>query len=243
MPGKANLIVAKRDDSIHFLIDCAQWVVCYNSSVGLLALLHGKPVITTGNAFYNYRGTGHRADSLSEAVRVGRVGLSPSSVEMITRLTAWFTFRKYSSFTATDVVREFELRKAHGYKDILVSRLRWDHHDIPLGRMKQSFPLSNRSYLWARIGMEPTAPKPKPTQTAPVKPKPSAPGAASKKSPTWGLMKRSIYQGAQIALRPTLNDKDRLRLAQDPIDFFSKAKWPPNQFFGRLLLDKSQRTY
>jgi hypothetical protein len=149
---------------------------------------------------------------------------------MITRLTAWFTFRKYSSFTATDVVREFELRKAHGYKDILVSRLRWDHHDIPLGRMKQSFPLSNRSYLWARIGMEPAAAKP--AQAAPGKPKPS-PNAASESGPTWGLIKRSIYQGAQIALRPSLTERDRRRLAEDPIDFFSKAKWGPNQFFGR----------
>jgi len=35
----------------------------------------------------------------------------------------------------------------------------------------------------------------------------------------------------------------RQKLKQNPIDFFQKAKWGPNRFFGRIILDRTQRSY
>jgi hypothetical protein len=251
MAGKANLIVAKADDNIHFLIDCARWVICYNSSVGLLALLHGKPTVTIGNAFYNYRGAGHRADTLADAVRKARLEPSAPSPEMVRRLAAWFMLRKYSTFSASDDIREFDRRKAHAYKDILVSHFRWDGSEFTLGRLKQVMPLSNRSYLWARICMEPRATpkaaKPNPAPAAKTQPAPKLASSGAAKQEVapggWGPMKRAIHKSARVALRSALTERDRQRLERDPVDFFKKAKWPPNRFFGRLLLDKSQRSY
>ena len=251
MSGQANLIVAKSDDNIHFLIDCARWVVCYNSGVGLLSLLHGKPTITIGNTFYNYSGAGHRAATLADAVSKARLEPTAPSPDMVRRLAAWFMLRKYSTFCANDDIREFDRRKAHAYKDILVTQFRWGGSEFKLGRMKQSMPISNQSYLWARIGMEPRAvPTPAtPNQAPSAKLVPAAPKPAAAAAPKpqvvrpWGPMKKAIHGSARIALRPTLNEKDRERLERDPVDFFKKAKWPPNRFFGRLLLDKSQRPY
>jgi len=251
MPGQANLIVAKADDNIHFLIDCARWVICYNSGVGLLALLHAKPTITVGNAFYNYEGAGHRAATLADAVRMARLEPSPASPDIVRRLAAWFMLRKYSTFSASDDIREFERRKTHAYKDILVTNFRWEKCEFALRRMKQAMPLSNRSYLWARIGMEPRAttkaakPSPAPAAKAPTALKPAPAGTAKHEvAPDgWGPLKKAIHGSARMALRSALTERDRQRLERDPIDFFKKAKWPPNRFFGRLLLDKSQRPY
>jgi hypothetical protein len=258
MPGRENLIVAKADDNIHFLIDCAKWVVCYNSGVGLLALLHSKRVFTVGNAFYNYEGAGYRAASLADALKAAQREPVPPSEEMIRRLAAWFTQRKYSTFIATDEVRDLGNRKTHGYKDILVTRFRLDDIDCPLGRMKATLPLAKQSYLSARIGMEPK-PAPKPAPAAPAKKSPSAPvsvkkPAASSNLPPnssntvtppqpWGYVRTLVHRTAQVALAPHLSEQDRARLRNNPTEFFQRAKWGPNRFFGRLLLDKSQRPY
>lgn len=222
--NRPNMIGADRRDNVHFLIDAADVVICYNSCVGLLALLHGKPTVTIGNAFYNYDGAGHCTSSLASAVAL--IGcVAPPSTEMIMRLAAWFHLRKYSTFVATDETREFEQRRAHAYGDVLVTHFRWSGMDICLQRQKVATPLSKRSYLWARIGMSPP------------------PSQAGHPVPSWGIKRRSIHRLAVVALSRSLSPSDRLRLKSNPIDFFQNAKWSPNRFFGRLLLDKSQRPY
>lgn len=222
MAGKPNLIVADRRDNVHFFIDVANVVICYNSGVGLLALLHGKPTITIGNAFYNYEGAGHRAASLAHAVEMIQKEISAPSAEMVARLAAWFHLRKYSTFVAMDEIREFERRRSHAYKDVLVTCFRWANFDIWLGRQRAAMPVSKRSYLWARIGMTP---------------------AHSGASPPWGIKQKVAHKVALLVLYFGLSAHDRKRLKSNPIDFFKRAKWPPNRFFGRLLLDKSQRPY
>lgn len=151
---KPNLILAAREDNIHCLLDIASFTVCYNSGVGLLAILHQTPTATLGNAFYNMAGAGYRASSVQDAIDVFRAGnLTPPPSELIERLAAWFIFRRYSRFVATDSIAEFKERKAHGYKDILVTHFRWNGHDLPLDRQRRFVQFSRRSYAWSQMAV------------------------------------------------------------------------------------------
>lgn len=150
---KVNLILAAREDNIHCLLDIASFVVCYNSGVGLLSLLHRTPTATIGNAFYNMAGAGYRSASVQDAIdtfRAGKLGAPPA--DLIERIAAWFMFRRYSQFVATDTIAEFNERKAHGYKDILVTHFRWNRVDIPLGRQRSFVQYSQRGYAWSQLG-------------------------------------------------------------------------------------------
>ena len=62
-------------------------------------------------------------------------------------------------------------------------------------------------------------------------------------APRWGAGKRVLHLASRIAISPFQSRRDKERLRTDPVDFFGKARHPLNQFFGRLLLEKSQRTY
>lgn len=150
---KPNLVLASREDNIHCLLDIAAFVVCYNSGVGLLSLLHRTPTATIGNAFYNMAGAGYRAASVQDAIDAFKGGtLVPPPSNLVGKLAAWFLFRRYSQFVATDSIAEFKERKAHGYKDILVTHFRWNGLDIPLGRQRGFVQYSQRSYAWSQLG-------------------------------------------------------------------------------------------
>jgi predicted glycosyltransferase involved in capsule biosynthesis/capsule polysaccharide modification protein KpsS len=153
LPAAPNAVVAEPDDNIHSLIDVADAVVCYNSGVGLLAILHEKPVVTVGNAFYNIGGTGHRAASLAEAVARAAAGASRPSRAKVERLCAWFTQRKYSTFVADDDIRETPTRKIHAYQNVLITTLRLDGRSYELGRMRQSGSFERKSYGAARLNL------------------------------------------------------------------------------------------
>ncbi|MDW9740869.1 glycosyltransferase [Sinorhizobium meliloti] len=153
---KRNLILAERKDNIHYLLDSADVTLCYNSGVGLLSLLHQKPTITLGNAFYNVAGAGYRAVSAQEGMQAFLEGaVKAPTADLVTRLAAWFLHKRYSQFTATDNVREFATRKAHGYKDILVTSLRLDGVTYPLDRIKRHAPFSWSSLSAASIAAQP----------------------------------------------------------------------------------------
>ncbi|PLU83954.1 glycosyltransferase, partial [Sinorhizobium medicae] len=79
--------------------------------------------------------------------------LTPPPSELIERLAAWFIFRRYSRFVATDSIAEFKERKAHGYKDILVTHFRWNGHDLPLDRQRRFVQFSRRSYAWSQMAV------------------------------------------------------------------------------------------
>lgn len=152
IPMKPNLIIAQREDNIHYLLDVASFVLCYNSGVGLLSILHQKPTITLGNAFYNLAGAGFRAASAAEAIGAFKRGLvKEPDQKTIRRIAAWFLHRQYSQFIATDNVREFTDRKAHAYKDILVTDFRYGGQTHKLGRTKQVAPFSWNSHSGFRI--------------------------------------------------------------------------------------------
>jgi predicted glycosyltransferase involved in capsule biosynthesis/capsule polysaccharide modification protein KpsS len=153
LPVAPNAVLAAHDDNIHSLIDQAEAVVCYNSGVGLLAILHEKPVVTVGNAFYNIGGTGRRAASLAEAVALAAGRPPAPPVNAVERLCAWFLFRKYSTFVADDDIRETPTRKIHAYQNILITTLRLDGRSYELGRMRQSGSFERKSYGAARLNL------------------------------------------------------------------------------------------
>jgi predicted glycosyltransferase involved in capsule biosynthesis len=62
-----NIRICENEENVHAIIDICDYTICYNSGVGLLSLIHGKPTVTIGNAFYNVRNTGHQAANFSEA--------------------------------------------------------------------------------------------------------------------------------------------------------------------------------
>lgn len=154
---RSNLIISERSDNIHALIDLADVTICYNSGVGLLSLIHGVPTITLGNAFYNLSNAGCHAESVKEGLDkflAGRV--APPSASLMQRIVAWYIYRKYSFFVAIDDMKTFgEKRKAHGYKDILVTEFRWGSHKFVLDRAKRSMPFSAKSYAGSRIAIGP----------------------------------------------------------------------------------------
>ncbi len=118
-----NVEVCDRRDNIHALIELSQAVVCYNSGVGFLALVHGKPLITLGNAFYNLPGTGHRASTLSHGLRLLEEGVTPPSAPLMRRYLAWHLFHKYAFFQAISDLEAKRTRQAHHYHHLAAYRL------------------------------------------------------------------------------------------------------------------------
>ena len=150
--SSANVITAERGDNVHALIDSVDATLCYNSGVGLLSLLHGTTTITLGNAFYNLAGAGYRASSAAAGIAELKKGaLERPADDLVLRIAAWFTLRKYSRFRATDHIIEFRTRKSHGYKDIRVTELRWRNVVQRLGRLNETVHFSWLSYAGARL--------------------------------------------------------------------------------------------
>lgn len=149
-----NVIRCTEGENIHALIDAVDAVVCYNSGVGVLAMLQGKRVVTFGNAYYNRPGFGREVSTLADAIEAAFDDSVGASDEQLDALTAWLLFRKYSFFKARDVIREFETRKSHGYRDQRFYRL-----SIPGGvdvrwcRASAARPMGTRGYAAARLGL------------------------------------------------------------------------------------------
>lgn len=147
-----NVIIAGREDNIHCLLDISDATLCYNSGVGLLSILHGKPTFTLGNAFYNMSGAGFRVGNASDAIDRIKTSRIPSpDRDLILRIAAWFTQRRYSRFRARDHIRNMEKRKAHDYKEIRVTEFRWRDHDLRLHRLNEEVQFSWKSYAGARM--------------------------------------------------------------------------------------------
>lgn len=152
--GAENIIICKNEENVHAIIDTCDLTVCYNSGVGLLSLIHGKPTMTIGNAFYNVSGTGHRVSSFREAVeKIAAGDIAKPSPEAVRKFVAWMISEKYSFFTATDLIREFTHRRSHGYKDIMVTHLNWKGISMPLGRLAADSKINRKSYVNGRLGL------------------------------------------------------------------------------------------
>ncbi|WP_165943456.1 capsular polysaccharide export protein, LipB/KpsS family [Roseicella aquatilis] len=187
-----NIILADPEDNIHALIDMSSCTVCYNSGVGLLSIIHGCPTYTVGNAYYNRGKTGVFCDSFEDAVGRFKSGPSRPDHDEVLKLVTWLRKYRYSFFSATDDVREFAERKAHGYKDVMITRLVLDGVADDLGRAAVAHPFSERSYGMGHLGLSlrpPAATIGKPasptsaSKPAGSQPNPGASGQAVAKAP------------------------------------------------------------
>ncbi|MFT3928191.1 MAG: hypothetical protein QM778_37025 [Myxococcales bacterium] len=121
-----NIVVCDSDDNIHALIELCDALVCFNSGVGFLGLIHEKPLVTVGNAFYNLPGTGQRASALAQALAQVVAQRSAPEPELMTRYLAWHLFHKYAFFKATSEIQELRTRRAHHYRNLLPYQLAGD---------------------------------------------------------------------------------------------------------------------
>lgn len=216
LPRTENVVIADRADNIHFLIDHADVVLCYNSGVGLLSLLHGKPTMTLGNAFYSLSGAGFHARSAEEGIASFKAGAVRAPDEaLVQRIAAWFTLRKYSEFIATDHIVEFESRKSHGYKDIMITMLRWKGHEIALGRLRQLAPFGKRSYLAARAGV--------------IRPLPV------KKTKKVGRLRRPLIPVVRFFIGRFGSSSAQRKFDAGPVEFFQSLRKPAYRTIGRIL--------
>lgn len=216
LPRTENVVIADRADNIHFLIDHADVVLCYNSGVGLLSLLHGKPTMTLGNAFYRLSGAGFHATSAEEGVARFKAGAvrAPDDA-LVQKIAAWFTLRKYSEFIATDHIVEFESRKSHGYRDIMITMLRWKEHEIALGRLRQLAPFGKRSYLAARASVIRPVPVKKPKKIS--------------------RLRRPLVPVVRFFIGRFSSPTAQRKFDAGPVEFFQSLRKPAYRTLGRLL--------
>lgn len=216
LPRTPNVVIADRADNIHFLIDHADVVLCYNSGVGLLSLLHGKPTITLGNAFYSLSQAGFHAASAEEGIASFRSGVVQApEAALVRRIAAWFVLRKYSEFIATDHIVEFESRKSHGYKDIMITVLRWKDHRIALGRLRQRAPFGRKSYLAARAGVIREAP--------------------ARKTKAIGPLRRPLVPIVRFFIGRFGSRSAQRKFEAGPVEFFQSLRKPAYRLVGRIL--------
>jgi predicted glycosyltransferase involved in capsule biosynthesis len=158
-----NVLIVENDSNIHAIIDFADAVFVYNSGVGLLSLLHGKPTFNVGNAYYESN------KYLSIKIENLFTGISlflskkykENREEKIVEFFDWLIFEKYSWFTAKDVIKEFQNRFGHAYKDICVERISVRGSVKSVGRGGSIYEYSNKSYQAHLLGGEVSKQSPK----------------------------------------------------------------------------------
>lgn len=150
-----NLIVADVDANIHALIDICDATVVYNSGVGLLSCIHQKPTFNIGNSYYTANQyLSNQVTSIQEAInKLKDNNYHVSTKEQLTLYIDWLIHKKYSWFSATSIIREFEIRKSHAYDNIMVEILNLDGTIYHSGSRHSSFPFSTKSYLGWKAGL------------------------------------------------------------------------------------------
>jgi predicted glycosyltransferase involved in capsule biosynthesis len=150
-----NVIVCDPSDNIHALIDLSDAVICYNSGVGLLSLIHGKNTFTVGNSFYSHSaGLAKKAKSLDSALEVIKFDpCSKISPDLVLKFVSWLANKKYSYFLADSVVKDFGDRKSHAYKNILPQRININDYHISVTPSKSDRTYFKSSYLAAKYNI------------------------------------------------------------------------------------------
>ena len=250
-PNK-NVIVCDHSDNIHALIDLSDAVICYNSGVGLLSLIHGKETFTVGNSFYSHStGLAKKAETLDAALLMINDEHTPKvSLDLIFKFTGWISIKKYSYFLADSVVKDFGDRKAHGYRNILPKRINIDDFHIEVTPSKLDRSYFKSSYLAAKYNIfhkaistpapvpAPT-PAPKPTAAAkPAAPKPApakpAPAPAPAKAPAAAKV---VKEPSVIDSKEYKDYKLNRKLRNTPYEYFDDAKKPMARKLRFLFID------
>ena len=222
---------------INDILDACDAVALFNSGTGILAMAFEKPVFYYGPVFYAIDGVNAQMTSAAQ-MRKQLSTLTPVDGEKVRRFFRYLTTEFYSF---ADWKAE---TKPASHGKALVPKVHYLYYrsiQIP-GQPRVEFAapsaLSKESILMDRF-----RPREIPSTSTNKTPAPTPSEAAKFSPPQWGPIRRSFHRMAITCLSPLAEPKERTRLEYNPIDFFKKAKWPPNRLFGRLLLDKSQRPY
>ena len=246
-PNK-NVIVCDHSDNVHALIDLSDAVICYNSGVGLLSLIHGKETYTIGNSFYSHTvGLANKAETLDSAIEaITGDHLPKVSLDLVFKFVGWLSIKKYSYFLADSVVKDFGDRKSHGYRNILPKRINIDDFHIDVIPSKSDRAYFKSSYLAAKYNIfhKPvSAPAPvaapktvavaKPAASkavpAPKPPTPKAPVAP----PEPKVSKDTTVTDSKEYKEYKLNKK----LRNTPYEYFDDAKKPMARKLRFLFID------
>ncbi|MFJ4066620.1 glycosyltransferase [Pseudomonas sp. NPDC089996] len=230
-----NVIVCDHSDNIHALIDLSDAVICYNSGVGLLSLVHGKETYTVGNSFYSHSsGLAKKAADLDEALKAihdeSAEKVSPAAVF---QFVGWLAHRKYSYFLADSVVRDFGDRKSHAYKNILPKRLNIDDFHINVTPSKQDRTYFKSSYLAAKYNIyHKSASNPAATPADVAEPK-LAPVLTKKPAADTPVKDHALTNSKEYK-KYKLNKK----LRTTPYNYFKDAKKPMTRSLRFLFIEK-----
>lgn len=248
-----NVVLSSQEENIHALIDISDAIHLYNSGVGLLALAHQKPLFHVGNAYYNSENAlATRVQNLDNTIKVFSENAQTfANLDKIEKFFAWLIFEKYSWFNADDVIKNFDDRKAHGYKNISVEILNLDKKIYFTGSAMSGYSYSSKSYLNWRVEAG---------SVSLTNEKANTPVVGMKKSvlesppqtpiKLLGSEKPLIYpQKITIAGRiilpiisTFLKKNKRIKLKKSPGDFFEDSKHNSLKFVGWLSIKKATNT-
>lgn len=243
-----NLMIADNNANIHSLIDICDATVVYNSGVGLLSCIHQKPTFNIGNAYYTAeKYLSNQVSSIQEAInKLQNKDYHTSTKEELFIFLDWLMTKKYSWFTADNIIREFQTRKSHGYDNIMVEVLNLDGKIHNSGARYSSFPFSTKSYLGWKTGLN-LVPKPEPKPATPAIP-PKQPAPAAKPAPAATPPEPATKATSPVVVvndaskHPLmteifavfLSDKKARKLREDPKTFFADSKNEMVKMLGKL---------
>jgi hypothetical protein len=230
-----NVIVCDPSDNVHALIELSDAVICYNSGVGLLSLIHGKETFTVGNSFYSHStGLAKKAENLDSALEAIKGDHLPKvSSDLIFKFVGWLTTKKYSYFLADSVIRDFGDRKSHAYRNILPKQINIGDFKINVTPSKLDRAYFKSSYLAAKYNI---FHKPSNTSSKDVNVEdilsdaPNTPKAAPAPEPS----KHSAFTNSKEYKQYRLNKK----LRDTPYHYFNDAKKPMIRKLRFLFIEK-----
>lgn len=249
-----NVVTSSQEDNIHALIDISDAVHLYNSGVGLLALAHEKPLFHVGNAYYN---PGNKLatkvnglnGTISCFLEKKYTSTDPNSMK---KFFTWIIFEKYSWFNADDVIKNFDDRKAHGYKNISVEILNLDKTTYFTGSAMSGYSFSPKSYLNWRADTNATSQGNVETKhIATVKNNTHL--DANSITPTSvvpTLIKNTSTYPQKITfagrciipiISTFLKDSKKKKLKKSPFEFFEDSKHKTMNIVGRLSVKRNKK--
>ena len=153
VPG--NVIICDDNDNVHALIDLSDAIICYNSGVGLLALMHDKPVYTVGRSFYS---KAHFDLAVEVSLPCDAINLldvtSSRNPQNIRKFVYWLLTQKYSFYKSESVIRDFGHRKSHGYKDSKCYSFNYEGAHFMSKCLSVDHPFSMMSYGAAKLSIQ-----------------------------------------------------------------------------------------
>lgn len=154
-PIPSNVILCGESDNIHAMIDLSDSVICYNSGVGLISLLHGKKTIAVGNAYYVNKDLAYSATDIFDALKiVNSINTPPPTEINIQKFASWLINDKYSFYKSESIIKDFGHRKSHGYNNSKMYSLNYEvKFRTQLSCVSQ--PFSEHSYGSAKLMISP----------------------------------------------------------------------------------------